>query len=192
MALACALIWVVHPLQTEAVNYLSERTESLMGLFYLLTLYCGIRGADPQGGQTPRWRAAAIAACAAGMACKESMVTAPVMVVLYDRVFLFDSFRAAFRARRGFYAGLFAGWLVLAVLMASTPRTSVGFGSNPWVYLLNQAQLVARYLWLSIWPRGLVVDYGLPRPLTLGDAIRPERSSWRSSRQPQRLCDTRR
>ena len=101
------------------------------------------------------------------------MVTAPVMVVLYDRVFLFDSFRAASRGRRGFYAGLFASWLVLAVLMASTPRTSVGFGSNPWVYLLNQAQLVARYLWLSIWPRGLVVDYGLPRPLTLGDAIVP-------------------
>ena len=174
LALACALIWVVHPLQTEAVNYLSERTESLMGLFYLLTLYCSIRGSDPKKrGLTPLWRAAAIAVCAAGMACKESMVTAPVVVVLYDRVFLFDSFRAAFRARRGFYAGLSASWLVLAALMASTPRTSVGFGSSPWVYLLNQAQLVARYFWLSIWPRGLVLDYGLPRPLTLGDAIVP-------------------
>jgi tetratricopeptide (TPR) repeat protein len=173
VALACSLIWVVHPLQTEAVNYLSERTESLMGLFYLLTLYCSIRGANPSRGTTSRWRAAAIAACVAGMACKESMVTAPVMVVLYDRVFLFDSFRAAFQARRGFYAGLFASWLMLTALLASTPRTSVGFGSNPWVYLLNQAQLVARYLWLSIWPRGLVLDYGLPRPLTLEDALVP-------------------
>jgi tetratricopeptide (TPR) repeat protein len=109
------------------------------------------------------------------MACKESMVTAPVMVVLYDRVFMFESFRAAFRARRGLYGGLAATWLVLAALMASTPRTSVGFaaGTSAWVYLLNQAELVARYLWLTIWPRSLVLDYGLPRALTVGDVVVP-------------------
>jgi hypothetical protein len=39
-ALAVAVIWIVHPLQTEAVTYISQRAESLMGLFYLLTLYC--------------------------------------------------------------------------------------------------------------------------------------------------------
>jgi protein O-mannosyl-transferase len=44
LAMATAVIWVVHPLQTEAVTYLSQRAESLMGLFYLLTLYCFIRG----------------------------------------------------------------------------------------------------------------------------------------------------
>ena len=48
--------------------------------------------------------AIAVAACAAGMACKESMATAPLMVVLYDRVFLFDSFAHAIRARRRLYA----------------------------------------------------------------------------------------
>ena len=208
LALASALIWGLHPVQTEAVNYLSERTESLMGLFYLFTLYASLRaklsrsvpgsptptrknralgapGSDPgtarHRGQTPvhgdsrLWQGVAVASCAAGMACKESMVTAPVMVVLYDRVFMFESFRAAFRARRGLYAGLAATWLVLAALMASTPRTSVGFatGTSAWVYLLNQAELVARYLWLTIWPRSLVLDYGLPRALTVGDVVVP-------------------
>jgi hypothetical protein len=38
LAFAVALIWVVHPLNTEAVTYLIQRAESLMGLFYLLTL----------------------------------------------------------------------------------------------------------------------------------------------------------
>ena len=42
-AFAVALIWVVHPLNTEAVNYLTQRTESMMGLFYFLTLYASIR-----------------------------------------------------------------------------------------------------------------------------------------------------
>ena len=165
LAMAASLIWAVHPLQSEAVNYLSERTELLMGLFYLLTLYFSVRG----------FRVAAIVSCAAGMACKESMVTAPVAVVLYDRVFVFSSFREAFRARRRLYAGLAASWAVLAGLMISTPRTSIGFdaGTSAWVYLLNQAELVARYLWLTIWPRSLVLDYGLPRPLTLGDVVVP-------------------
>ena len=34
---------MLHPLQTEAVTYIIQRMESLMGLFYLLTLYCFMR-----------------------------------------------------------------------------------------------------------------------------------------------------
>ena len=49
IAAACALIWLVHPLQTEAVNYVTQRTESTMALFYLLTLYAAIRALDPRG-----------------------------------------------------------------------------------------------------------------------------------------------
>ena len=40
VAAAAALIWVVHPLTTAAVTYIVQRVESLMSLFYLLTLYC--------------------------------------------------------------------------------------------------------------------------------------------------------
>jgi hypothetical protein len=50
IAFACALLWLVHPLQTEVVNYTTQRTESLMGLFYFLTLYCAIRPRDGQQG----------------------------------------------------------------------------------------------------------------------------------------------
>ena len=40
---AVALIWVLHPLNSEAVDYLTQRTESMMALFYLLTLYASVR-----------------------------------------------------------------------------------------------------------------------------------------------------
>ncbi len=43
LALAVALVWAIHPLQTDAVEYVSQRTESLMGLFYLATLYASVR-----------------------------------------------------------------------------------------------------------------------------------------------------
>src|SRR5271170_509528 len=40
LGLAITLLWILHPLQTESVTYVVQRAESLMGLFYLLTLYC--------------------------------------------------------------------------------------------------------------------------------------------------------
>ena len=54
LALATALLWEVHPLQTEAVTYIIQRAESLAGLFYLLALYCVVRGAFRASATTRR------------------------------------------------------------------------------------------------------------------------------------------
>lgn len=171
-AFATALIWTIHPLQTEVVNYVTQRTTSMMALMYLLTIYCSIRGLDAAAG---RWRMAAVAACAAGMACKESMATAPVMVLLYDRTFVFGSFAEAIRRRGRLYAGLAATWLILVGLLATEPRSTAGFGSGVGVttYLLNQATVLVDYLRLTFVPRELVLDYGIPRPLTVADVVAP-------------------
>jgi tetratricopeptide (TPR) repeat protein len=172
LAWVCALIWMLHPLQTESVNYLTERTESMMGLFYLATLYCSIRAVGTA--RAGSWQAASIVSCALGMACKESMVTAPAVILLYDRVFLFDSFNESLRLRWRLYLGLAATWLELAALMSGGPRaSSVGFstGVSPWTYLLNQTVMVAHYLRLALWPQGLVLDYGLPQAITLGGVM---------------------
>jgi protein O-mannosyl-transferase len=170
LALACALVWMVHPLLTESVDYLTQRTELMMGLFYLLTLYCAIRGAA--AGAPDRWHLAAIVCCLLGMGSKESMVTAPVIVLVYDRIFIFDSVRAAWTRRKRLYAGLTLGWLELAALITSRAHT-VGFsaGVPAWTYLLNQAQMVTQYLKLTLWPHALVLDYGLPRSLVLMDVL---------------------
>lgn len=168
LAFAAALIWLVHPLLTDAVDYVTQRTELLMGFFYLLTLYASIRGHDES-----KWRVAAVIACVLGMASKESMVTAPLMVVAYDRIFIFDTWKETWQRRAQFYVPLAATWMVLAALVWSGPRfRSAGFstGVTPWIYLLNQAQMIVRYLRLAIWPSGLVVDYGEPRVLTLAEA----------------------
>ncbi|MCX6954445.1 MAG: tetratricopeptide repeat protein, partial [Verrucomicrobia bacterium] len=163
LAAAVALVWVVHPVQTESVTYVSQRAESLMGLFYLLTLYGFIRSAEPP---TARWSwpALTVGACALGMATKEIMVTAPLVVLLYDRTFLAGSFAAAWRERRRLYQALAATWLVLGSLMVSSnlPHRGVGFGKGLSAvdYALMEGPAVLRYLWLSVWPHPLVVDYG--------------------------------
>jgi len=169
LAFASALIWLVHPLQTDAVDYITERTELLMGLCYLLTLYASIRGQS-----RPTWLAVAVGACLLGMGSKESMATAPPMIVLYDRIFVFHSLNEAWRARGRFYVSLAATWLLLAALLWPGPRSrSTGFstGVSPWVYLLNQTVMIAHYLRLAIWPRGLALIYGVPRALTLGEVV---------------------
>ena len=46
LALMAALVWVVHPLNTQAVTYVIQRAESMMAMYYLLTLYLLLRGAE--------------------------------------------------------------------------------------------------------------------------------------------------
>jgi hypothetical protein len=63
---------------TEAVIYATQRTELMMALFYLATLYCGLRYWASSNLRTQRatWLTLATLACLAGMASKEVMVSA--------------------------------------------------------------------------------------------------------------------
>jgi tetratricopeptide (TPR) repeat protein len=171
LAFICAVIWVVHPLQTESVTYVIQRAESLMGLFYLLTLYCAIRGFASSRGRW--WYMAAAFACASGMGTKEVMVTAPVMVLLYDRIFVSRSFKDVLARRRWFYAGLIATWMILAALLWTSPRgRSAGFGIErvpPLQYATTQCEIILHYMRLSFWPDPLVLDYRWPVAKSLAD-----------------------
>ncbi|MFB3892801.1 MAG: tetratricopeptide repeat protein [Phycisphaerae bacterium] len=221
LATAVALVWAVHPLQTESVAYIVQRSESLMGLFYLLTLYCAIRGlsqcatfgeAKKGGGEDGskggsgdariagapsranyssappvllssrlpiatsshrrHWYALAVIACALGMGTKQVMVTAPLMVLLYDRTFVSGTFRKALARSWRLYAGLAATWAILAALMMTgSLGTTAGAGAGgftPWTYLATQVGVVIHYLRLAVWPAGLCLDYGWPEGVQLG------------------------
>src|SRR4029079_6982756 len=151
----------LHPLQSEVVDYVTQRTESLMALAFLTTLYAVIRAT--QAAAPSRWYVLAIVACFFGMLCKESMAVAPLLVLLYDAVFCAGGIVAALKQRRVLYAGLASSYLVLALIAISGARShSAGFSSgvSPWTYLLNQAPLIVRYLRLALWPDALVLDYG--------------------------------
>ncbi len=179
LGLATALIWAVHPLATQGVTYIIQRAESLMGLLYLLVFYLVVRGATSAWAiARGAWYALAVAACSSGMMTKEVMVTAPVVVALFDRVFLSSSWVELARRRWPLYVGLFASWGVLALIM-------VGVWSNPQSeaitsermtaarYAATQLGVVVHYLKLAIWPHPLCLDYTWPSARTIGAVLWP-------------------
>lgn len=153
-AMGVATVWALHPLQTEAVVYTAQRTELMMAMYYLLTLYTAIRAAD----KPKPWQIASVICCAAGMACKEVMVSAPLMVLLYDRLML-----RQWRPR--FYAELAGTWCVLIALMIIEPRAAsagFGLGVTSMDYLATQAGVIWHYIRLCVWPSGLTVIHDWP------------------------------
>ncbi len=162
LAFGIALIWVLHPLQVVSVSYIVQRAESMMGLFYLLILYCLLREAESP--KQLRWRILAWTSMLLGAGSKEVIVTAPVVALLYDRIFLASSMAEILRKRKWFHAGLAAGWLPLVWLIWSGGGRggAVGFGCGVEVshYVLTQMKAVVMYLRLSFWPSPLVFDYG--------------------------------
>jgi tetratricopeptide (TPR) repeat protein len=158
LAAIVAMIWAVHPLDTESVTYIVQRAESMAGLFYLAVIYCLLRCA---GGNSGFWSVLAAAACALGVGTKEMVATAPIMALIYDRTFLAGSFAAALRARWRFYTGQAACLILAGFLIAGGARShTVGFhlGLSSLEYARTQMAAIAHYLRLAIWPRGLVID----------------------------------
>ena len=125
LAFAIAAVWVSHPLHSDAIGHIIYRNETLMALFYFLTLYGALRAFEGE----KKWLILAPLACLASMACKEVAVSLPLMVFGFDVFFGAKSARAAFAKRGAFYAALAFSWIGLAFFVASGERgDSVGLG----------------------------------------------------------------
>ncbi len=170
LAFAATLLWTVHPIQTQSVTYIIQRSESLMGLFYLAMLYCLLRGVD--SARSGLWFTVSVLCCGLGMGSKGVMVTAPVVALLFDRAFVSGSFLESIRRRWALYVALGTTWAVLivtdvgpGVLSTGRAKATAGFslqGIGPWDYAMTQAGVVAHYLRLSLWPEPLCLDYEWP------------------------------
>jgi protein O-mannosyl-transferase len=164
IAFSIALLWALHPLQTEAVTYISQRAESLMGLFYLLTVYCFIRGISPDARFQHLWFVLCCVSCLLGMATKEVMVSVPLIVLVYDRTFVAGCFREAIRRRWPVYSALSATWIILLLLVYyNSSRSEIPTSGSSivwWRYALTQLPAVSHYIRLCFWPYPLIFDYG--------------------------------
>jgi tetratricopeptide (TPR) repeat protein len=179
LAFVVALLWVVHPLHTQAVTYVIQRCESLMGLFYLLALYCLIRGATAERGFW--WYLGGVVCAALSQGSKEVALTLPVVLLAYDWVF-FTPFRQSLRRRWLFYLALWAPVFAhLYIHFASGALTSkdnaISFNYpqfTPFQYALTEAGVLLYYVRLTVWPAPLCLDYlDWPISRSLADSYVP-------------------
>jgi protein O-mannosyl-transferase len=168
MGFATALLWALHPLDTESVTYVIQRSEGMAALFFMLTLYGVIRGVT--GRRAAVWSFLAVLSCALAMGSKPVSVVIPFAVLAYDRVFLAATWSKLWHKRWRLYLGLGCTWIVLPVILLSGQREWMGSAgvvsgtrAIPWFeYARLQPTAVLRYLRLSVWPDGLCLLYGLP------------------------------
>jgi tetratricopeptide (TPR) repeat protein len=101
------------------------------------------------------------------------------MVLLYDRTFLSESFREAWRRRKLLYLGLACTWVLLGFVLAygQLPVTTANarrLGVTWWQYLATQPGVILHYLRLSVWPDPLCFDYyGWPIARTWPSIVPP-------------------
>jgi len=184
-----SLIFLIHPLQTQAVSYIAQRMESLAVLFYLSSLYFYIRARV----EKKNWfyPTAILLALFASMT-KETSLTLPLAVVLYD--FLFISKSLIKLIKKPFWLLLFlvvfGRYFLAAILpeviahkaedvsvsqiisqeMAVTYETENITREN---YMLTQIQVVPKYIQLVFLPIGQRLDYDIRLVTSFKEGLTP-------------------
>jgi len=168
LAMVIAMIWAVHPLQTQAVTYVYQRIESMTGMFCLVSLACYARAAAQATGRgwSVAWLAGSVAAAAGAMASKESAVVLPLLILAYDWFFVAPepaaSWLHSLRGRFWYYALLASTWLLIGLQLAIQAKKYQEFNEknhSPFEYALTQSGVILHYIRLAVWPVGQQFDY---------------------------------
>jgi len=164
-----ALLFLIHPIQTETVTYISGRASGLMAFFYLLALFLYIEAAACQPGSFPyrRYQFGALLSFALAIGSKETAMTFPLTLLLWD--VLIRQLDGA-TLRKTFRSDHLPFWIVLLGVAAWAwwhPRYSVlaqfSFTLRPlWDNLLSEAHAVTYALVLFFCPWKQNFDHDLP------------------------------
>jgi hypothetical protein len=180
VAFLSAVLFVSHPVQTEAVTYVFQRFASLMAFFYLLSLlsYIGSCIARQRHHRYALYALSLVSAVLA-MKTKENAFTLPLVMALYDALFL----RGPIKGRMMRLMPLFATSFIIPLSLTGTekPLGEIigGMGSitrgyegfTQWEYLLTQFRVVVTYLRLLFFPVNQNILYDYP---VFGSFLEPE------------------
>lgn len=91
-----ALIFLVHPLQTESVTYIVQRFASLGTCFYLATILLYLRSSESPTGYRKLAYVGSILTLILGMLTRESVITLPIVLLMVETILLHNTVRQAF------------------------------------------------------------------------------------------------
>ena len=163
-------VFLLHPLQTESVTYITQRFASLAALFYLTTIWLYLVWVEKhKQGKCGYVRWLSVAALLLGMLTRESLFTAPIMIVLLEVTVLGNNLKAALK--RATPHLLLLPLIPLLVIMVSIGQNNsqpsisgalnvVNYGATPVAhYALTQVVVVMTYVRLLLLPYGQNVDH---------------------------------
>ena len=178
LPLTAALLFALHPVQTQAVTFIVQRFTSLATLFYLLSVALFVRARlQPPRGPSPRVASvclycAAIAAAAAAMSTKEIAFTLPLVVGAYELLFFGSRRRLVLLAPLAGTALLILLGLILGDRSLGEALDDVTHapGEAPIprpAYIVTQLRVVLTYVRLLVFPawQNLDYDFSLSRSL---------------------------
>ena len=173
IAATTSLLWVTHPLNVQAVTYITQRFQSMMGLFFFLTTYAAIRFFENPSKK--RWIFITTLFAVCGAASKEDIVVIPFVILILDRLFYSQSFKQLWQQHRWIYAGLLLCFATIVGLgQLGYNRGFAGFGNSymiPYHYALTQMRAITMYLSMAFLPLNPTFDYRLPVVNTINDVI---------------------
>jgi len=167
-ALFPALVFAIHPMQTEAVTYIIQRATVMCAFFYLLAIYLFMK-AEKEGQKAPWWIAGACVSFIFSYLCKEEAATLPAILLLYDYIFVSRGNLLRLRARAGHHV---AFWILL--ILSFVYRYSLyGTMVNPvkpytiTTYAFTELTVILKYIQLLLFPVNQNVDHDYPTFATL-------------------------
>ncbi len=170
-----AFLFLLHPLQTESVAYISGRSESLCGMFGCASLAAFLYRRTT----AISWAgmAAVVMLFGAAVLTKEQAVVLPVLFVLTDIWWNPDSPLRSVRANWKLYAVLAAGAaagvaLFWRMILGVGTAGSAGFGMKDFTwyqYLFTEFRAIYAYLFNFLLPVRLNVDWDFPISRSLFD-----------------------
>ncbi len=180
LALSCALLFVAHPIQTQAVTYIVQRFASLATLLFMLSLNFYISArllakcGDTPSGKRCCWKAlffyaAAVLTALASLKTKEIAFTLPVVIIMYEAMFLrgFLCVSVILKKWRRVVAALI-GLLLVVVFFAinnsyELQRLFEKFKATNDItrhdYLVTQFRVIATYIRLLLIPVNQMIDH---------------------------------
>lgn len=174
-----ALLFVAHPLQTQAVTYLVQRATLLGGFFFLLAVLCYLRARQALAAGATRGSAVylrpylgAVAAGACAVLSKENTATLPLVLLALERLLPVPerpSWRRTLLDCLPFcVAPLLVGLLTFSEVVAAggSPVLHSSLASlqhnSPLNYLVTEFSVIWVYLRLFVWPCGQALEHGYP------------------------------
>jgi len=181
IALLSALIFTVHPVNTEAVTYIVQRFTSLATLFYLLTIVLYLKWKSRRGtGRAARFYVLSLLCAIAAQKTKEISFTLPFMLVFFDFAYFPCSGKGELKKRALYLAPflftliiipLSLFWTAIAGMIFHSGGGSGGlFTAIPpdlkeipfYDYVITQLRVTITYFRLLAFPVGQNLDYEYP------------------------------